>query len=485
MSECKSTLKLGPRDTNPLSPKYKLPTFIPQPSEEPKFIRDAMDVKDIEGTKPRPPKERNKLYNAIDYTDVNGSKRKFLIRRESEVIGDKGGLPIGSLTDRDNGKYGKSNGKIQKLAKEVPLKDMHTFSESKKGASLVKNEKLKNTKSMNKTDRTTTVIKDRKQLVKRSKEVELHTYRTPVKANDKINNKHRKVVNKKRSNTPEIIEQNPYKTPVKKAKKKQWLESTEDDSTYNNAFSEEKLTGKKCEERQNTDIDQEQENMLKKMILPDEHYQSFKDHAVQKPFHVREKKDLMEISKKPPIKLVPRVNKNVTVSTAKKVVQKDSTRTPVIKRIKPKIAKSTCNSPKRIQIDTSQKTSLNKSCTLDDFRYIPKSVVSKPLMRRCGGPVMLTYYSTHPNKPNFVIQPIKTLACSSKQTSINNVMQVFCVQSQVQEQSPQSFQILHYFSSAELSIAEHPVNKSYGYLFYSVSQILRPHNSLHLEHVAS
>jgi len=43
--------------TNPLNPVYKLPSFTYVAPDPPKFIRDAMLVNDIEGSKPASKKE--------------------------------------------------------------------------------------------------------------------------------------------------------------------------------------------------------------------------------------------------------------------------------------------------------------------------------------------------------------------------------------------------------------------------------------------
>ena len=88
------------RHTNPLNPVYKLPSCpLPTPVPPPKFIRDQMDISDIEKTKPnklypmkmRPmktydeiegnhpkkPYERKVFYDSFKYDDVNKKKKKF------------------------------------------------------------------------------------------------------------------------------------------------------------------------------------------------------------------------------------------------------------------------------------------------------------------------------------------------------------------------------------------------------------------------
>jgi len=88
------------RHTNPLNPVYKLPSCpLPTPVPPPKFIRDQMDISDIEKTKPnklypmkmRPmktydeiegnhpkkPYERKVFYDSFKYDDVNKKKKKY------------------------------------------------------------------------------------------------------------------------------------------------------------------------------------------------------------------------------------------------------------------------------------------------------------------------------------------------------------------------------------------------------------------------
>ena len=54
-----------------------------------RFIRDHMNIKDIEGATVSKPRIRSTLYNSIDYTDVNGPKRRFvIIRKDSDFEGN-------------------------------------------------------------------------------------------------------------------------------------------------------------------------------------------------------------------------------------------------------------------------------------------------------------------------------------------------------------------------------------------------------------
>jgi len=45
---------LKPRETNPLDPVYQLPSFEPEPDLIPRFVRDNMDLSDVDGSSPKP-----------------------------------------------------------------------------------------------------------------------------------------------------------------------------------------------------------------------------------------------------------------------------------------------------------------------------------------------------------------------------------------------------------------------------------------------
>ena len=65
--------KMGPRDTNPLDPKYDLPTFVKEKPPVQRFIKDNLDTSDIKGTSPHPvqkPFMRNPLF--VD--DIEGTR---------------------------------------------------------------------------------------------------------------------------------------------------------------------------------------------------------------------------------------------------------------------------------------------------------------------------------------------------------------------------------------------------------------------------
>lgn len=62
--------------TNPLNPAYKLPYAEPITVSPPKFIRDQIDISDIDGTRPNPKYIKPRKQDI--YTEVQGSKPKVL-----------------------------------------------------------------------------------------------------------------------------------------------------------------------------------------------------------------------------------------------------------------------------------------------------------------------------------------------------------------------------------------------------------------------
>ena len=70
------------RNTNPLEPKYNLPKTEDYPFEIPKFIRDNIDVKDIEGAQPTKKISIENKRDPLKKDDIEGSspKRRYNIR---------------------------------------------------------------------------------------------------------------------------------------------------------------------------------------------------------------------------------------------------------------------------------------------------------------------------------------------------------------------------------------------------------------------
>ena len=65
------------RNTNPLQPKYKLSKLEDYPPEIPKFIRDSMDISDIQGASPSK-KTYIKLKDNLSEKIIEGAKRKVI-----------------------------------------------------------------------------------------------------------------------------------------------------------------------------------------------------------------------------------------------------------------------------------------------------------------------------------------------------------------------------------------------------------------------
>ena len=73
------------RHTNPLEPKYKLASTEDYPPEIPKFIRDQIDVKDIEGAQPTKKISLNILSDPLKKDDIQDSwPKKPYVRKKSD-----------------------------------------------------------------------------------------------------------------------------------------------------------------------------------------------------------------------------------------------------------------------------------------------------------------------------------------------------------------------------------------------------------------
>ena len=72
--------------SNPLNPVYKLPSFTVVPPEPPRFIRDAMKIDDIEGSKPKVEKQFAPR-DTLNCFDIQGSFGKApYVRKEKGVF---------------------------------------------------------------------------------------------------------------------------------------------------------------------------------------------------------------------------------------------------------------------------------------------------------------------------------------------------------------------------------------------------------------
>ena len=76
------------RHTNPLEPKYKLPYCPSFPNYEPKFIRDNININDIEGSKPKKLVSNNVLRESLKNDDVKDSwpKKPYIRKSKYEYM---------------------------------------------------------------------------------------------------------------------------------------------------------------------------------------------------------------------------------------------------------------------------------------------------------------------------------------------------------------------------------------------------------------
>ncbi|QDZ25070.1 hypothetical protein HOP50_15g76160 [Chloropicon primus] len=63
----------NPRNTNPLDPTYKLPTFVKEQPPVQRFIKDNLDTSDIKGTRPHPV-QKAFMRNTLQVDDIEGTK---------------------------------------------------------------------------------------------------------------------------------------------------------------------------------------------------------------------------------------------------------------------------------------------------------------------------------------------------------------------------------------------------------------------------
>jgi len=72
------------RIIDPLSPVYALPSYSITKPEEPKFLRDTLYIRDIDGAFALPEVSYIKERNVDPYTEIPGTKaRKMFIPRDS------------------------------------------------------------------------------------------------------------------------------------------------------------------------------------------------------------------------------------------------------------------------------------------------------------------------------------------------------------------------------------------------------------------
>lgn len=73
------------RQVNPLTPNYKLPSSPPKQYTPPKFIRDTLDTRDIQGTSPTN-LTRNHIRNTLDVSDIARAKLNAKISTPKDEI---------------------------------------------------------------------------------------------------------------------------------------------------------------------------------------------------------------------------------------------------------------------------------------------------------------------------------------------------------------------------------------------------------------
>jgi len=79
-----NSLKTKREPSNPLNPVYKLASFEPLEPVVPKFIRDSINVNDIEGTKPKNAQPKHQVFRESNFVkDIDGARpKKDYVRKD-------------------------------------------------------------------------------------------------------------------------------------------------------------------------------------------------------------------------------------------------------------------------------------------------------------------------------------------------------------------------------------------------------------------
>lgn len=101
---------------------------------EGKFIRDAMDVRDIAGASPRKPKIRAVAYNSIDYSDVNVGKGVGITSKQESVFRGK---PLPAVAKRC------ASAQVHGTSRQNPLRREDKCAEPKTKPETAKSSKVK------------------------------------------------------------------------------------------------------------------------------------------------------------------------------------------------------------------------------------------------------------------------------------------------------------------------------------------------------
>lgn len=80
----KTKFKGPSQPRNPLNPDYRLPPPLPPPVVSRPFIRDTLDVHDIDGSRKAPTKPHAKPDSSLNTADIEGSRPRALAPRQVE-----------------------------------------------------------------------------------------------------------------------------------------------------------------------------------------------------------------------------------------------------------------------------------------------------------------------------------------------------------------------------------------------------------------
>ena len=80
-AKIRDKMLLTKREINPMTPQYKLPSHTPAPPFEPKFMRDTLDISDIDKAKPRIPVVYE-MRDIISVQDIVGAQANYRARHQ-------------------------------------------------------------------------------------------------------------------------------------------------------------------------------------------------------------------------------------------------------------------------------------------------------------------------------------------------------------------------------------------------------------------
>jgi hypothetical protein len=113
------------RHVNPLLPEYPLPSFIPVEPVEPKFMRDSMNIDDIDGTRSKPPKLYT-MRDTISCNDIVGAQANFRARHEKARLEAPPHDPMWLVENNTKKKYTDRTNRVTNLMNpEYHINGMH------------------------------------------------------------------------------------------------------------------------------------------------------------------------------------------------------------------------------------------------------------------------------------------------------------------------------------------------------------------------